>query len=783
MANKKSINLFLGLNSSEFQKGLTKAQRRLKKFGSSMKKVGSSMTTSLTLPLVGIGAIAGKTFMDFEQSMLKVKAISGATGEEFKALEANAKALGSSTMFTASQVAGLQLELSKLGLTPGQINESTSSILSLAQATDSDLSQAAEVAAKTMNAFGLEASDMNRIADVMADSFSSSALDMGKFETAMASVAPVAKQAGSDLEQTTAILGVLVNNGVEASTAGTALRNIFLDLSKEGKTMGEAMAEIQNSTNPLATSMEMFGKRGATVATILANNGKEIQSLNEDFRDSEGEAKRMADIMDSGLGGSLRKLKSQLEGVAIQLGEILIPIFQKLMSVFSSVLTHFSSLSDSMKTVAVTLGILIAGIGPAISLIGTMATAFAALTGPIGLAIGAILGIVAAFVYVRENWDAFKERLGDWRWWKNALIQALQWLIEFNPLSMVLEGFNTVLEFFGKNTIPNPFENIADGLDDLKSETKDYENEFSTFTDAVKNQASEAADAIGLMGAALGVGGGGSAQAAPTTTGGSTLGPDDFDYGSFMPEPEDDGGDFWSQSSEHITAWADGAIEKIQEFQATWGQAIGQASQIYGQFIDAQIEKDNQKLEADLEKLQENKEIEIAAVENSIMTEEEKADALLTIEENYDTEADALREAQATKERALKRKQAKAQKVADLFSVAAYTANAVMGAVAASPLTGGLPFSAINAALGVAQAGAIMAQPLPPLAKGGLAFGPTAALVGDNPGASVDPEVIAPLSKLRGMMGDQTVNVVGHISGENILLSTDRTQRRLNRIR
>ncbi len=783
MANKKSINLFLGLNSSEFQKGLTKAQRRLKKFGSSMKKVGSSMTTSLTLPLVGIGAIAGKTFMDFEQSMLKVKAISGATGEEFKALEANAKALGSSTMFTASQVAGLQLELSKLGLTPGQINESTSSILSLAQATDSDLSQAAEVAAKTMNAFGLEASDMNRIADVMADSFSSSALDMGKFETAMASVAPVAKQAGSDLEQTTAILGVLVNNGVEASTAGTALRNIFLDLSKEGKTMGEAMAEIQNSTNPLATSMEMFGKRGATVATILANNGKEIQSLNEDFRDSEGEAKRMADIMDSGLGGSLRKLKSQLEGVAIQLGEILIPIFQKLMSVFSSVLTHFSSLSDSMKTVAVTLGILIAGIGPAISLIGTMATAFAALTGPIGLAIGAILGIVAAFVYVRENWDAFKERLGDWRWWKNALIQALQWLIEFNPLSMVLEGFNTVLEFFGKNTIPNPFENIADGLDDLKSETKDYENEFSTFTDAVKNQASEAADAIGLMGAALGVGGGGSAQAAPTTNGGSTLGPDDFDYGSFMPEPEDDGGDFWSQSSEHITAWADGAIEKIQEFQATWGQAIGQASQIYGQFIDAQIEKDNQKLEADLEKLQENKEIEIAAVENSIMTEEEKADALLTIEENYDTEADALREAQATKERALKRKQAKAQKVADLFSVAAYTANAVMGAVAASPLTGGLPFSAINAALGVAQAGAIMAQPLPPLAKGGLAFGPTAALVGDNPGASVDPEVIAPLSKLRGMMGDQTVNVVGHISGENILLSTDRTQRRLNRIR
>ena len=98
MANKKSINLCLGLNSTQFQKGLTKAQRRLKRFGSSMKRVGQSMTTSLTVPLVGIGAVAGKTFMDFEQSMLKVKAISGATGEEFKALEENAKALGSSTV-------------------------------------------------------------------------------------------------------------------------------------------------------------------------------------------------------------------------------------------------------------------------------------------------------------------------------------------------------------------------------------------------------------------------------------------------------------------------------------------------------------------------------------------------------------------------------------------------------------------------------------------------------------------------------------------------------------
>ena len=145
----------------------------------------------------------------------------------------------------------------------------------------------------------------------------------------MSTVGPVAKGAGASLQETTAILGVLVNNGVEASTAGTALRNIFLDLAKEGMSMSEAMDEINNSTNPLATAMDRFGKRGATVATVLANNRTQITELNKDFVDSQGEASKMAQIMDSGLGGSIRKLISQLEGLAIQIGEKLVLYFQR----------------------------------------------------------------------------------------------------------------------------------------------------------------------------------------------------------------------------------------------------------------------------------------------------------------------------------------------------------------------------------------------------------------------------------------------------------------------
>jgi len=364
------LNFKFGADLKPFERAMNKAQKKLKKFGKGVERTGKSLTTGLTLPIVALGAASLKTFADFEQGMLKVKAISGATDVEFKALTESAKELGSTTMFTASQVAELQLNLSKLGLTPTQINQSTESILNLAQATDSDLGQAATVTAKIMNAFGMEATDMTRITDVMSDSFSSTALDMTKFETAMASVAPVAKMAGSDLEQTSAILGVLVNNGVEASTAGTALRNIFLDLAKSGKTWDQAMGEINSSVNPLAVSLDMFGKRGANVATILAQSGVEIQSLTEDFRDSAGEAQAMADIMDSGVAGSIRKMRSQLEGAAIELGEKLIPIFEIVINKISKMVKWFTSLTDEQQKSIVFWGSIVAAIGPVLIIFG-----------------------------------------------------------------------------------------------------------------------------------------------------------------------------------------------------------------------------------------------------------------------------------------------------------------------------------------------------------------------------------------------------------------------------
>ena len=238
-----------------------------------------------------------------------------------KALSDQAKELGSTTTFTASQVAELQKEFAKLGFTEREILNTTEATLLLAEATGTDLARAAEVTGSTLRGFGLDASETQRVVDVMAKSFSSSSLDMEKFATAMAAVAPVAKTAGLNIEQTTALLGTLTDRGIDASTAGTSLRNVFLNLSKQGITFDEAMQKINESTDKNKTSMELFGKRGATVGVILSETGQSVENLTKALNDSDGAAKQMADTQRNTLGGALKLLQSAWEGFILKMNE------------------------------------------------------------------------------------------------------------------------------------------------------------------------------------------------------------------------------------------------------------------------------------------------------------------------------------------------------------------------------------------------------------------------------------------------------------------------------
>jgi len=358
----KDLALTLGQDSREFKKAAKEVQnldKRLKsidtELGQSQREVGNygkawSKATKLIgggLAAVGItqglGVVkdaltdAVKVTAEFGEKVSFLGAVSGASVSELKTLEKQALELGRTTQRSAGDVAQLQVELSKLGFTAKSIEDATEGILELSIATGEDLADSAAVTAGVLNAFQKDASETGEVVDIMAKAFSSSALDLQKFKVAIAPVAPVANQAGVSLERVTAELGILVDRNIDASSAGAALRNIFLDLSASGMDYDEALRQIRESSDSNAAALELFGKRGAAVASILATSQPAIEKLTTGLENSAGAAKRMSDILADNLEGDFKASASASEGLQISLGKRLEPSLRKVTKAWTNI--------------------------------------------------------------------------------------------------------------------------------------------------------------------------------------------------------------------------------------------------------------------------------------------------------------------------------------------------------------------------------------------------------------------------------------------------------------
>lgn len=377
----------------------TKAMAGATTQANKMNKAGGRLVNTFKSAAVAIGAafavraITGSirsiisTFTEFEAQMAAVKAISGATEQEFKQLESTALDLGASTVFTATQVAQLQEEFARLGFTVSEIDLATKSTLDLAAATGESLAKSAQIAGSTLRAFGLEASLTKNVTDVMAASFTSSALNLDRFTESMKFVAPVARAAGFTLEETTAILGNLANNGIAGSIAGNGLKNILLRLadanSKLSKKLGgtvqgipqltEALKKLSEEGFSATDAVELLDKRSAPAFLALINNIDGLQDSVNILNNAEGAVTKMAAIRLDTLQGDFTILKSASEGLSIALGEEFDTSLRKV--IFS--LTNFiQSITESegalaaIRTTVQLVGVAIAGLTSRFAMMG-----------------------------------------------------------------------------------------------------------------------------------------------------------------------------------------------------------------------------------------------------------------------------------------------------------------------------------------------------------------------------------------------------------------------------
>ena len=335
----------LSADDARLAQGLANAKTKMAQFAASVNAWSNKMS------MVGLAAaypvaMVTKSYADFDDKMRMVQAVTGATGKAYEKLTEQSKRLGRETSFTASQVAEGMLSLGRMGLNPKEIEAAIKPMMNLARVTDTDLGEAAMIAANNLRVFNLEAGQMSYVSDILSVTANSSAQTLTDLGEALKMAGPHAYRAGADLKETAACLGILANMGIRGSLAGTALGKSYkrladpkiieylkqygvetLNADGSMRRMRDTLVDIakamKNMTNAeqIMFAEKVFDARGSLGGGTLSVNTDAIDVLMDKLNNSNGAAENAANTMEEGLGGSLRRIASAAEGVGIALGE------------------------------------------------------------------------------------------------------------------------------------------------------------------------------------------------------------------------------------------------------------------------------------------------------------------------------------------------------------------------------------------------------------------------------------------------------------------------------
>lgn len=373
---------------------------KIRSIGDSMKSVGRNMSLHVTAPIAaGFGA-AMKKSIDFDDTMRKVKATSGATGDEFNQLRIKALQMGRDTKFTASESAEAMNYMALAGWDTKDMLKGIGGVMDLAAASGEDLASVSDIVTDNLTAFGMKAKDSTHFADVLAQTSSKANTDVRGLGEAFKYAAPVAGALGYTVEDTSVAIGLMSNAGIKGEKAGTALRTMFTNLAKPTKAMKDEMDKLGISITdsngemlPMrdvldqlrgkmgglskdqqaAAASTIFGKEAMSGALAVINaSDEDYKKLTKSIDGSKGASKRMAKEMEGGIGGAMRKMKSAIESLAISLGDALAPMLYKAAKWITSLANKFSNLPTGVQKTIAVVGLLAAAIGPLLMVFGVM---------------------------------------------------------------------------------------------------------------------------------------------------------------------------------------------------------------------------------------------------------------------------------------------------------------------------------------------------------------------------------------------------------------------------
>lgn len=306
------------------------------------------------------------THMDFEATMSKVQALANATDADMVRLSETAKQMGADTKYSGNESAEAFTYMAQAGWDTQSMIDGIGGIMSLAASDGISLAGATDIVASALSAFGMEAKESAQFADVMAVAASATQTDVTNLGEAFKYVAPVAGAMKYDVQDVSLALGMMSNQAINGSQAGTTLRSALTNLAKPTDDMQAAMDKYGISlvdsqgnmkslrgvmdnlrsglgdlseSEQMATAATLFGKEAMTGMLAIVNTSEEdYQSLAEQIDNSAGAADRMAEIMQDNLAGTLEELGGKFETMNNNWGERMDPYVRDIANAISSVL-------------------------------------------------------------------------------------------------------------------------------------------------------------------------------------------------------------------------------------------------------------------------------------------------------------------------------------------------------------------------------------------------------------------------------------------------------------
>ena len=547
------------IQSSNAMAKISEVGDKLQDVGGKIETVGNKM---MPVSAAAAGLTAGiiKTTADFDASMSKVAAVSGAAGEDFDKLRAKAREMGATTKFTASDAADAMNYMAMAGWKTEQMLDGVSGIMNLAAASGEELATTSDIVTDALTAFGMTAEESSRFADILAAASSNANTNVSMMGESFKYVAPVAGSLGYSAEDVSIALGLMANSGIKASMAGTSLRNMFQRMAKptkesamamdrlglslyddEGKmySFREIMNQLRGSMSNINVSIEdyeaaldnldaqleagnikqkqydkeleelnlqTFGAEGAEKAraaamlggaramsgllaianateedynklTAAVDNSSQafaktkdgIVPLNEAMASGaeiletyEGSAAAMAATMQDNASGQMEILKSQLQELAISLGDTLMPTIRGIISHLQAFMDKLNGMDEGTKNMIMNALLIAAALGPVLIVVGKLtsatgavmsaipqiAAALGGLSAPI-LAIVAVIGVlVAAFIHLWNTNEEFRNKvMATWDAIKAKFDAFGQGIVDrLNAMGFDFENFSDVVK-------------------------------------------------------------------------------------------------------------------------------------------------------------------------------------------------------------------------------------------------------------------------------------------------------------------------------------------------